>query len=110
MSETSVHPLIPVFTQLASCIQLWIDNGRDPQRVLSLMANWLSSPQADLGNQSTLSILSLTDDTSSAPPTAPSLPQEELWLLCTSFDTAFALLAGQVKELAAKVNGSGPPL
>ncbi len=50
MSETSVHPLIPVFTQLASCIQLWIDNGRDPQRVLSLMANWLSSPQADLGN------------------------------------------------------------
>src|SRR6266702_4574915 len=46
---------------------------------------------------------------SSAPLTAPSLPQEELRLLRTSFDSAFASLAGQVKELAAKVNDSRPP-
>src|SRR6266702_2546966 len=52
---------------------------------------------------------SLSHPPSSAPLTAPSLPQEELWLLCTSFDLAFALLAGQVKELTAKVNGSRPP-
>jgi len=42
------------------------------------------------------------------PPPAPS-HSKELQLLCTSFDLAFASLAGQVKELMTKVNGSRPP-
>ncbi len=70
----------------------------------------MNAPLTELGNCSIVETFSLGPSPSSkAPPTAPSLPQEELRLLCTSFDVAFALLAGQVKELSDKVNGSRPP-
>ncbi len=101
------HPFIPFLNALATQIQVWVDNGLDPNRIRSLTASYLTQPIPDWGNVSLFSSLNLTP--SPDPPTAPSLPQEELRLLRTSFDSAFTLLAGQVKELAAKVNGSGPP-
>ena len=104
------HPFCSFFDELSSLIQTWVDNGQDPQRIISLTSAYLNRPQVVFGNVSILRVLSLDNDSSSAPPSALSPPQEELWLLHTSFDLAFALLAGQVKELAAKVNGSGPPL
>src|SRR6266702_777307 len=101
------HPFIPFLTALAAQIQVWVDNGLDPSRIRSLLQTHLTWPVPDWGNESFFGSLQLTP--SAAPPTAPSLPQEELWLLCTSFDSAFTSLAGQVKELAAKVNSSRPP-
>jgi len=86
------------------------EERRSPEGIRALIARHANAPQAELGNRSVLEVLAVDPTpTSSAHPTAPSLPQEELRLLCTSFDTAFASLAGQVKELSDKVNGSGPP-
>src|SRR6266702_1374280 len=86
------------------------DPIRTPEGVCTLVARWANARQAGLGNRSVLDMLAIVKTPpSSDPPTAPSLPQEELRLLRTSFDTAFASLAGQVKELTDKVNGSRPP-
>ena len=64
---------------------------------------------AKLSNHSLLDVLSLVPSPPfSAPPPAPP-HSEEFQLLCTSFDLAFASLAGQVKDLQTKVNGSRPP-
>src|SRR6266702_956605 len=83
---------------------------KTPEGVRQLIARRMHAPLTELGNRSVVEAFSLGPSlTPPAPPTAPSLPQEELRLLRTSFDTAFASLAGQVKELADKVNGSGPP-
>src|SRR6266702_3695107 len=103
---TGPHPFTSLFTVLAAQIQTWVDNSLDPEQICLLTAAYLTWLVPDWGNVLLLDSLNLSPP---PPPTAPSLPQEELWLLCTSFDSAFALLAGQVKELAAKVNGSGPP-
>ena len=101
------HPFIPFLNDLAAQIQVWVDNGLDPQRIHSLIASHLTRSVPSWDNESFFGSLQLT--TSPKPPTAPSLPQEELRLLRTSFDSAFASLASQVKELSDKVNGSGPP-
>ena len=105
---TGPHPFIPYLNSLANQLQVWVDNGLDPQQICSLLASHFTRPVPSWGNMSFLDSLGLLPS-SPAPPTAPSLPQEELQLLHTSFDLAFALLAGQVRELAAKVNSSGPP-
>ncbi len=99
------HPFISLFSALAAQIQTWVDNGLDPEWIRLLTASHLTWLVPAWGNVSLLNSLNLSPD----PLTAPSLPQEELWLLHTSFDLAFASLAGQVKELTAKVNGSEPP-
>ncbi len=104
------HPFLTYFTNLVSILQEGIDDDRGDDWVIRITANYLSRPKAVLDGATLFSLIGFTDRFSSdPPPTAPSLPQEELRLLCTSFDLAFASLAGQVKELAAKVNGSGPP-
>ena len=85
------------------------DQCQTPEGIWALIACHTNVLQAELGNHSVLDVLAVNPTpTSSAPPPAPP-PQEELWLLRTSFDIAFALLASQVKELAAKVNSSRPP-
>ncbi len=73
------------------------------------LALLLTVKDSALGNISVLEFISLSPHSpSSAPPPAPP-PQDKLQLLHTSFDVAFTSLAGQVKELSAKVNGSRPP-
>src|SRR6266702_612013 len=85
-------------------------NGpKTPEEVRRLFSRRMNNPQQELGGRSFAAVFSFDPPSPRAPPTAPSLPQEELRLLRTSFDTAFASLAGQVKELSDKVNGSGPP-
>ncbi len=101
------HPFIPFLNGLATQIQTWVDRGLDPERIRSLLHTHFTRQVPEWGNVSFFGSLQLPP--SSDPPTAPSLPQEELRLLRTSFDSAFASLAGQVKELTAKVNGSRPP-
>jgi len=55
----------------------------------------MAKPDPTMDNLSFQDLLGLCPvSPSPAPPTAPSLPQEELWLLHTSFDMAFASLAG----------------
>jgi len=107
-TKMSTHPFITIFSDLASHIQLWVNNGWDPQQILSLTAQHLSMSQVMLCNCSVLQVLSLENDSPTAPPSAPS-HSEEFWLLCKSFNSAFTSLSGQVKELAAKVNSSRPP-
>ncbi len=81
-----------------------------PQLALPDIVLLLTMQRSELNDLSPLGYLGLSSPPIPSPAPPPVLPpQEELWLLHTSFDTAFALLAGQVKELAAKVNGSGPP-
>src|SRR6266702_4537886 len=102
--------LSTVFTSIGSYIKQWEEQRWDPSGLIPKVLSLLAKPDPGLGDVSTLDMLGLIQKPpSSQPPTAPSLPQEELRLLRTSFDKAFALLADQVKELAAKVNGSGPP-
>ncbi len=102
--------LFSVFEAVAAHIEQWGDQGWDPSGLLPTVLAMLAKLDPRLCGVSALDALGLfPHPPSSAPLTAPSLPQEELQLLRTSFDSAFALLAGQVKELAAKVNGSGPP-
>src|SRR6266702_5962852 len=105
-----VFRLSAVFLALSQYVDQWETDGWDPSGIPSQLCSLLSRTHPALGNISAMDMLGLSPNPpSSAPPTAPSLPQEELRLLRTSFDSAFASLAGQVKELAAKVNGSGPP-
>jgi len=102
--------LSTVFTSIGSYIEQWEEQRWDPLGLIPKVLSLLAKPDPGLGDVSTLDMLGLIQKPpSSQPPTAPSLPQEELRLLRTSFDKAFALLADQVKELAVKVNGSGPP-
>ncbi len=103
------HPFISYFSNLLSTLQEGIDDDQGDIWVIRITANYLTRPKAVLDGATIFSLIGIADRLSSEPPTAPSLPQEELRLLHTSFDSAFASLAGQVKELAAKVNGSGPP-
>jgi len=91
------HPFIPFLNALAAQIQVWVDNGLDPSRIRSLIASHLTRPVPNWGNESFASALQLTPSTE--PPTAPSLPQKELRLLRTSFDSAFASLAASGKPL-----------
>src|SRR6266702_2476470 len=99
-----------IFTVLSRHATEWERLGEDPSGFYPSVSLILAKSYDQLGDVSPLSLLGLSPTSpSSAPPTTPSLPQEELRLLRTSFDLAFASLAGQVKELAAKVNGSGPP-
>ncbi len=96
------HPFIPFLNALATQIQVWVDNGLDPLRIHSLLQSHLTWPVPDWGNESFFGSLQLPP--SVAPPTAPSLPQEELWLLHTSFDSAFALLAGVMHQWGVSCN------
>ncbi len=82
--------LSSVFKSLASHIEQWEGQRWDPAGLLPTVITLLVKPDPGLGSASALDVLGLR-------------------LLCTSFDLAFASLAGQVKELAAKVNGSEPP-
>ncbi len=109
MSDPLSH-LAQLFNVLSNHCRAFQVTGRPSLAVPQLVA-LLTHQSEVLDGVSALEFLGLHSppSPSSEPPTAPSLPQEELWLLCTSFDLAFASLAGQVKELAAKVNGSGPP-
>ena len=113
------HPLVrmsdhflwlsKLFTILSEQCSLYHVHGQSSHTVQDV-ALLLTFQDLQLGSISPLKFfgLSSTPPPSSAPPPAPS-PQEELQLLCTSFDAAFASLAGQVKELVTKVNSSGPP-
>ncbi len=102
--------LSTVLHSLGSYVKQWEEQGWDPSGLIPKLLLLLAKMDPGLGGVSTLDLLGLTlKPPSSDPPTAPSLPQEELRLLHTSFDSAFALLADQVKKLAAKVNSSGPP-
>src|SRR6266702_1878975 len=96
------HPFIPFFNGLAAQVQAWVDRGLGPERIRTLLHTHCTRLNPDGGNETFFS--SLQPPSSSDPPTASPLHQEELRLLRTSFDTAFASLAGQVKELADKVN------
>ncbi len=99
-----LYHLTSIFTTLTVQVEQWEEQCRDPTGLLPKLLSMLAKPDPGLGGASALAFLGLVPHpTSSAPPTAPSLPQEELRLLRTSFDTAFASLAGQVTELAAKV-------
>ncbi len=110
MPTIDIFVLKNIFDVLSLHATEFAASGQDLSRFPPSVVSILSKPFPQLGNASSLAVLGLSPTSpSSAPPTAPSLPQEELRLLRTSFDTAFASLAGQVKELAAKVNGSGPP-
>src|SRR6266702_5746226 len=110
ISTMDAHPFISYFTTLLESLQQGINEDRGDDWVVRITAIYLSRPKAVLDGATLFSLLGFTDRFSTdPPPTAPSLPQEELQLLRTSFDLAFTSLAGQVKELAAKVNGSGPP-
>src|SRR6266702_3894177 len=98
------------FRFASTTIEQRLNTGGDLQGLRAALRNVFTVADSTLGDVSLLEFLDLhPTPPSSAPPTAPSLPQEELRLLRTSFDSAFALLAGQVKVLADKVNGSGPP-
>ncbi len=110
MSAPPANVLSHLFHVLSNCLSSWPSSAA-LLGIAPVMVNELTRPLQELGGCSTLEALGFPLGTppSPAPPTAPSLPQEELRLLRTSFDSAFASLAGQVKELAAKVNGSGPP-
>src|SRR6266702_1803620 len=103
------HPFIFYFSTLLSTLYEGIDADRGDDWVVRITASYLSRPKAMLDGATLFSLIGFTDRFDTEPPTAPSLPQEELRLLRTSFDSAFASLAGQVKELAAKVNYSRPP-
>ncbi len=100
------HPFVPFLTTLAAQIQAWVDNGLDPHWICLLTATYLTQLVPDWGNKLLFSSLNISPSPAVHP--APS-PSEELRLLRTSFDLAFTSLAGQVKELVTKVNGSGPP-
>ncbi len=101
--------LISTFHAAATLIEQFQENGGGPQRLQTVLLEMFTIKDSSLGNHSFLEFIGLPPHPpSSAPPPAPS-PQEELQLLHTSFDAAFASLAGQVKELTAKVNSSGPP-
>src|SRR6266702_520106 len=102
------HPYIAYFSTLLSTLQAGIDEDWGDAWVARITASYLTQPKVVLGGETLFSLIGIAIPFSSDPPTGPSLPQEELQLLRTSFDMAFALLAGQVKELAAKVNGSRP--
>ncbi len=106
----SIFILYSIFISLANQVEQWEDQKWDPSGLLPMILSLLAKPDPGMDGASTLDLLGLIPKPpSSAPLTAPSLPQEELWLLCTSFDLAFTSLADQVKELSAKVNGSRPP-
>src|SRR6266702_2339385 len=109
MSTVDVFYFKTLFDSISQYIAEWEASGQDPSGLLPSISTALTRLYSKLGNASPLTILGFSPTPSSDPPTAPSHPQEELRLLRTSFDTAFASLAGQVKELADKVNGSGPP-
>src|SRR6266702_2162146 len=101
--------LISTFHTAATLIEQFRDNSDGSLRLQTMLLEMISAKDSSLGTHSFLEFIRLPPHPpSSAPPPAPS-PQEELQLLCTSFDAAFTSLAGQVKELTAKVNSSGPP-
>src|SRR6266702_5979894 len=82
--------LSSVFESIASHVEQWEGQGWDPLGLLPLVLAMLAKPDPGLGDVSTLDVLGLfPHPPSSTPFTAPSLHQEELWLLCTSFDSAF---------------------
>ncbi len=110
MSTVDAFYFKTLFNSLSQFITEWEASGRDPSGLLPSISTALTRWYSKFGDASPLTILGFSPTSpSSVPPTAPSLPQEELRLLRTSFDSAFASLAGQVKELTDKVNSSGPP-
>ncbi len=100
-----------LLTNYSAAIRAECQGTKSPGEIHGLLSRRMNNPLQELGGRSFAALFFDPPSTraSRAPLTAPSLPQEELRLLRTSFDTAFASLAGQVKELTAKVNGSGPP-
>src|SRR6266702_4449272 len=110
MSGPAVTILSHLFHVLSNCLRSW-PAPDNLSGIAPVLLRELTSPLQELNGFSALEAIGFPSPAfppSPAPPPAPS-PQEELQLLRTSFDTAFALLAGQVKELTAKVNGSEPP-
>ncbi len=101
---SSFCTIVDALLTLSSQVNHWIELGYAPDRIQRLAHRNLNH----CPYLCDFDIVKTEPAPSHAPPSDPS-PSEELWLLHTSFDLAFASLAGQVKELAAKVNGSGPP-
>ncbi|SRR6266702_4436929 len=109
MAELAVTVLSHLFHVLSTHLCSWPAHD-DLSGIAPVLLRELTSPIQELNSFSTLEAIGfpLPAPPPPVPSPAPS-PQDELRLLHTSFDLAFASLAGQVKELAAKVNSSGPP-
>ena len=103
------HYITTSFQGIADHLEWRRLGGTHLSEMCADLALLLTVKDSALGNISVLEFISLSPHSpSSAPPPAPP-PQDKLQLLHTSFDVAFTSLAGQVKELSAKVNGSRPP-
>ncbi len=105
-----LHFLASFLAESADTIrEMCTENCQSPEGIWALIARCANVLQAELGDCSVLDMLAVVPaPTTPAPPTAPSLPQEELWLSAPPLTQPLPCWLAKSRSSLLKSTAPGP--